>query len=73
MIALTYFIGALAALSDLLLAIIPSYILWSLQIHRKLKWGLSLIMGTGVFAAAAAIVRTWASRFLDVEDVSCKF
>ena len=68
----TYFVGAIAALSDFYLAVIPIHMLLPLRIDRKLKWGLSFLMGCGVFAGVAAIVRTWAASFILAEDSSCK-
>ncbi|KAJ5280743.1 hypothetical protein N7478_006115 [Penicillium angulare] len=65
----TYVVGAVAALSDFYLAIVPIHMLIPLRIDRKLKWGLSFLMGLGVFAGVAAIVRTWAAKFiLDVDS-----
>ncbi|KAJ5106532.1 hypothetical protein N7456_003207, partial [Penicillium angulare] len=64
----TYFVGAVAALSDFYLAIIPVTMLAPLRIDRKLKWGLSFLMGCGVFAGVAAIVRTWAAKFILSDD-----
>lgn len=69
----SYFIGAVAALSDFYLAIIPVTMLVPLRMDRKLKWGLSFLMGLGVFAGAAAIVRTWAAKFILSDDPSCEF
>ncbi|KAJ5166956.1 uncharacterized protein N7482_005737 [Penicillium canariense] len=66
----TYFAGAVAALSDFYLAIIPATMLAPLRIDRKLKWGLSFLMGCGVFAGVAAIVRTWAASFILGDDPS---
>lgn len=68
----TYFVGAVAVLSDFYLAIIPINMFIGLRIERKLKWGLCFLMGCGVFAGVAAIVRTWAAKFILVEDSSCK-
>ena len=68
----TYFVGAVAAISDFYLAIIPITMLIPLRIDKKLKWGLSFLMGCGVFAGAAAIVRTWAAKFIMSADSSCK-
>ncbi|CAI7655499.1 unnamed protein product [Penicillium glandicola] len=67
----TYFVGAVAAVSDFYLAIIPVTMLVPLRIDKKLKWGLSFLMGCGVFAGAAAIVRTWAASFIVSADSSC--
>ncbi|RJE26966.1 hypothetical protein PHISCL_00667 [Aspergillus sclerotialis] len=41
-----------------------------LKIDKKLKWGLSFLMGLGVFAGVAAIVRSWAAKFVVSEDSS---
>jgi hypothetical protein len=68
----TYFVGGVAALSDIYLAVVPIHMLLPLRIDRKLKWGLSFLMGCGVFAGVAAIVRTWAAKFILSEDSSCK-
>lgn len=68
----SYFAGAVAALSDFYLAIIPVTMLAPLRIDRKLKWGLSFLMGLGVFAGAAAIVRSWAAKFILSDDPSCE-
>lgn len=67
----TYFVGAIAAISDFYLAIVPIHMLLPLRIDPKLKWGLSFLMGCGVFAGVAAIVRTWAAKFILTEDSSC--
>ncbi|KAJ5083913.1 hypothetical protein NUU61_008492 [Penicillium alfredii] len=66
----TYFVGAVAAFSDFYLAIIPINMLMPLRIDRKLKWGLSFLMGCGIFAGVAAIVRTWAAKFILSDDSS---
>jgi len=68
----TYFAGAIAALSDFYLAIVPIHMLVPLRIDPKLKWGLSFLMSCGVFAGVAAIVRTWAAKFILTDDSSCK-
>ncbi|KAJ5669969.1 uncharacterized protein N7477_005332 [Penicillium maclennaniae] len=66
----TYFVGAVAAISDFYLATVPIQMLLPLRIDRKLKWGLGFLMGCGVFAGVAAIVRTWAAKFILTEDSS---
>lgn len=52
------FVGSYSAFGDLVLAIFPSFIVYSLQMSTARKVSLSLIMGLGVFACACAIVRT---------------
>ncbi|KAF2233624.1 hypothetical protein EV356DRAFT_468184 [Viridothelium virens] len=69
-VLLSYVIGSVAALSDLVLALLPTYVLWSLQIDRRLKQLLCVLLGLGVIASIAAIVRTWASGFLEGADAS---
>ncbi|KAI9687093.1 MAG: hypothetical protein M1822_002503 [Bathelium mastoideum] len=69
-VLLSYVIGAVAAASDVFLALLPTYLLWSLQIDRKLKQFLCVLLGLGVVAAIAAVVRTWASGFLEGADAS---
>ncbi|KAI9699843.1 MAG: hypothetical protein M1820_007018 [Bogoriella megaspora] len=70
-VIVSYVIGSVAAVSDLALALLPILILWSLQIDRRLKQVLCVLLGLGVFAAVAAMVRTWASTFLEGDDASC--
>lgn len=67
----TYFVGAVAAITDFYFAIIPITMLIPLHIDRKLKWGLSFLMGCGVFAGVAAIIRSWAAKYITSEDSSC--
>lgn len=68
----TYFVGAIAALSDFYFAIIPIKMLIPLRIDRKLKWGLSFLMGLGLVAGVAAVIRSWAAKYVVSEDSSCK-
>ena len=68
----SYATGVVSALSDLILALLPTYILWSLQVDKKLKWALCFLLGLGIVAAIAAAIRTWASQFLASADVSCE-
>lgn len=68
----TYFVGAVAAVSDFYFAIIPIRMFLPLHIDRKLKIGLSFLMGLGVFAGVAAIVRSWAAKYITAVDSSCK-
>ena len=68
----TYFVGAIAAISDFYFAAVPIHMLLPLRIDRKLKWGLSFLLGCGAFAGVAAIIRTWAAKYILSEDSSCK-
>ncbi|KAM7183875.1 hypothetical protein V8F33_013326 [Rhypophila sp. PSN 637] len=49
--------GAYSGLMDIVLALLPSSVLWNLQIRRKEKIGIAVAMSMGVFAGGAAIVK----------------
>lgn len=68
----TYFVGAVAAISDLALALIPAYMLWPLKIDRKLKIALSLLMSSGIVAAVAAVIRSVSAKHVLDADSSCR-
>ncbi|EEH33071.2 integral membrane protein [Paracoccidioides lutzii Pb01] len=53
-----FFQGSFSAASDLVLALYPVFIIWSLQMTRKLKVGLTCVLALGVIATAAAVVKT---------------
>lgn len=56
--ALFYTNVTLKILSDLLFAMIPVPMLWSLKVHRRARISLVAILGLGVFACAAACVKS---------------
>lgn len=58
------------ALSDLVQATIPLFIIWPLQMPRRTKFGLSLLMSLGYFAAGSTIARTYAIKTLSEPDLS---
>ncbi|KAI1097191.1 hypothetical protein F4804DRAFT_328354 [Jackrogersella minutella] len=53
-----YLQGSICAAVDLALAIFPSSLFWSLNMHWKQKAFLSGIMGLGIFAMIASIMKT---------------
>ncbi|KAK2795186.1 hypothetical protein FQN52_006116 [Onygenales sp. PD_12] len=53
-----FFQGSFSAASDLVLALYPVFIIWNLQMAKKLKIGLTCVMALGVIATAAAVVKT---------------
>ncbi|KLJ09896.1 hypothetical protein EMPG_14692 [Blastomyces silverae] len=53
-----FFQGSFSAASDLVLALYPVFIIWQLQMARKLKIGLTCVLALGIVATAAAIVKT---------------
>ncbi|EEA23150.1 hypothetical protein TMatcc_002011 [Talaromyces marneffei ATCC 18224] len=58
--------GALSAFLDLFLAIYPATVLHRLQMNRKKKLGLMLILGMGIFACAVSIYKATRLTGLDV-------
>lgn len=66
-----YFLLAWSALSDLVMSLLPTFLVWPLQMKRSLKLVVCFLMGLGVLAAAASImVAVYAHRLLD-PDASC--
>ncbi|KAI5864721.1 hypothetical protein GGS23DRAFT_561519 [Durotheca rogersii] len=53
------------ALMDIIVAIFPTMFITKLNITRKMKVGLSFLMGGGVFAAAATITKVYLIKDLD--------
>ncbi|KAJ5949665.1 hypothetical protein N7454_001249 [Penicillium verhagenii] len=52
------FVGAYSGAQDFVLALLPWSIVWNLQMKKKEKFGVAFAMSLGVFAGAAAIVKT---------------
>lgn len=63
-----YFQGAFSSFSDLVLALFPILIVWKLQMETRLKIGLAGVMGLGVVATAASIVKTAELKNLSTPD-----
>ncbi|KAI1180227.1 hypothetical protein F4777DRAFT_599137 [Nemania sp. FL0916] len=53
-----YLNGAISILSDFLLALLPIYFLIKLQMSRRLKVGLVLLLALGLLPALSAVLRT---------------
>ncbi|KAI9727463.1 MAG: hypothetical protein M1828_006405 [Chrysothrix sp. TS-e1954] len=64
------FLGSWQATSDFVLALLPIYLIWPLQMDRKVKLGLCCLMGLGVFAAVCTIMRTIYTPQIMAKDVS---
>lgn len=65
----SYFVGAYSAFTDILLAIIPIFAFWKLQMKLRTKIGVCLLMGTTALAAICAIVKTSKlNELADLED-----
>ncbi|KAF5019526.1 hypothetical protein F66182_8468 [Fusarium sp. NRRL 66182] len=52
-----YFISACSILTDFALAILPGFMLWSVQMRRSVKVSVAIILGFAAFASCATIVR----------------
>ncbi|KAK0706041.1 hypothetical protein B0T26DRAFT_625829, partial [Lasiosphaeria miniovina] len=63
-----YFQGAFSAFSDLVLALFPILVIKDLKIDAKLKVGLCTVMGLGIIATVAAIVKTVELKNLSTPD-----
>ncbi|GAP83311.2 putative integral membrane protein [Rosellinia necatrix] len=53
------------ALMDIVVAIFPALFITKLSVSRKTKIGLSLLMGGGVFAAGATVVKVYLLKDID--------
>ncbi|KAJ6120485.1 hypothetical protein N7523_004765 [Penicillium sp. IBT 18751x] len=63
-----YFQGAFNAATDLGLAIFSTYIFWNLNLRSRVKAGLVALLGLGIFAMIAAIIKTVQTRILATSD-----
>ncbi|KAM0796506.1 hypothetical protein BDR22DRAFT_893191 [Usnea florida] len=64
-----YVCGAYGAFVDLALAVYPVFLLYQLQISKRMKLGISTLMAAGVFSAICAIVKTVeVARVVDSTD-----
>ncbi|KAI1398504.1 hypothetical protein F4819DRAFT_468438 [Hypoxylon fuscum] len=65
----SYFVGSLTAFTDIVLAIVPIASFWNLQLPKKTKVSLCLVMGCTLFAAICAIVKTtYLNELEDLDD-----
>ncbi|KAJ5127236.1 hypothetical protein N7448_008015 [Penicillium atrosanguineum] len=63
-----YFQGAFNAATDLGLATFSTYIFWNLNLKLRVKAGLVVLLGLGIFAMIAAIIKTVQTRVLASSD-----
>ncbi|KAJ5938112.1 hypothetical protein N7454_004454 [Penicillium verhagenii] len=64
-----YFQGAFNSATDLYLAVFSSCVFWTLNLKLKVKLGLVTLLGLGIFAMVAAIIRTVQTRVLASYDI----
>ncbi|KAF2642450.1 hypothetical protein P280DRAFT_447850 [Massarina eburnea CBS 473.64] len=53
----TYFFGAVCIITDWICAILPAFVIWSIQLSRKAKIYISVMLAMGVLASIATIIR----------------
>ncbi|EXF82141.1 hypothetical protein CFIO01_00655 [Colletotrichum fioriniae PJ7] len=56
-ITLTYVVSVINIINDFAVAIIPVFMLWNIQMRRRLKVLTILILGLGILASTATIIR----------------
>ncbi|EQB58536.1 hypothetical protein CGLO_01206 [Colletotrichum gloeosporioides Cg-14] len=56
-ITLTYVVSVINIINDFSVAIIPVFMLWNVQMRRKLKILTTMILGLGILASTATIIR----------------
>ncbi|KAJ5724386.1 hypothetical protein N7493_006114 [Penicillium malachiteum] len=64
-----YFQGAFNSATDLYLAVFSTVIFWKLNLKLKVKLGLVSLLGLGIFAMVAAIIKTVQTRVLASYDM----
>ena len=67
-----YYNGSISILSDFLLALLPAYFLYRLQMRYRLKIALASLMALGLVPAVCAICRTALSETQIAGDELCK-
>ena len=68
-----YILLVWSAVSDLIIALLPAVLVWPLQMPRKIKLGISFLMGLGVFAALSSLMVVYYIKDITSHDASCKF
>ncbi|CAI7627295.1 unnamed protein product [Penicillium discolor] len=59
-----YYQGAFNSATDLYLAIFSTYIFWNLNLKLRVKLGLVTLLGLGIFAMAASVIKAVQTRVL---------
>ncbi|KUI64224.1 hypothetical protein VM1G_11005 [Cytospora mali] len=55
--SVSYFFSAVSILTDWAMAILPGVLLWNVQLKRRVKGSVTVILGLAAFASCATIVR----------------
>ncbi|KAJ5393247.1 uncharacterized protein N7487_010888 [Penicillium crustosum] len=59
-----YYQGAFNSATDLYLAVFSTYIFWNLNLKLRVKLGLVTLLGLGIFAMAASVIKAVQTRVL---------
>ncbi|KAJ5185396.1 hypothetical protein N7491_006736 [Penicillium cf. griseofulvum] len=59
-----YYQGSFNSATDLYLAVFSTYIFWSLNLKLRIKLGLVTLLGLGIFAMAASVIKVVQSQVL---------
>ncbi|ROW04855.1 hypothetical protein VMCG_04725 [Cytospora schulzeri] len=68
--SVSYFFSAVSIFTDWAMAILPGVLLWNVQLKRRVKGSVTLILGLAAFASCATIVRL---RFLTMYNDQTEF
>lgn len=55
--AVSFFFSAVSIVTDLMLAILPAILIWPIQMKRRVKTSVVVILGMAAFASCATIIR----------------
>ena len=65
--------SALSTIIDWVFGVLPVFMLWKLNVPRKKKIGLAVVMGLGVLASAGPLVRIpYTVQLSSTRDYLCK-
>ncbi|KAF3763428.1 hypothetical protein M406DRAFT_293095 [Cryphonectria parasitica EP155] len=68
--SVSFLFSAVSILTDVTLAILPAILIWPIQMKRRLKVSVAIILGMAAFASCATIIRL---RYLTLYDNQAEF
>lgn len=72
-VSAAYALSALTVLSDWLYALLPIPMLWQVKMTAQAKWSVVAVLGLGVFASIATLIRLgFLADLKDASDILCK-
>lgn len=57
LLGIVYLYTVMAAISDFTLGLLPIFMIWNLQMRLRTKFSLAIILGLGIVASSAVIIR----------------